>query len=56
MSEILNMPFVVLVVSLALLWLSVQVGALAARKLRPMTEDERQDLDLVISSSLTMLA
>jgi hypothetical protein len=56
LSEILNMPFVVFVVSLLLLWLSVQLGALLARRMRPLTEGERQDLDLVISSSLTMLA
>jgi hypothetical protein len=38
------------------LWLAVQFGAYVARKLRPVKEGERQDLDLVISSSLTLLA
>jgi len=55
-SEIFKMPLLVLVVSVVVLWLSVQAGALIGRKLRALTEDERQDLDLVISSSLTMLA
>ncbi|MBV8630259.1 MAG: hypothetical protein JOZ83_04995 [Silvibacterium sp.] len=50
------MPLLVFAVSLVLLWLSVQGGAFIARRTRPLTEDERKDLDLVISSSLTMLA
>lgn len=50
------MPLVVFAVSLLVLWLSVQFGAFLARRLRLLTEGARQDLDLVISSSLTMLA
>jgi len=50
------MPLVVFVISLIVLWLSVQFGAFLARRMRALTEEERQDLDLVISSSLTMLA
>jgi hypothetical protein len=50
------MPVVVFVISLVVLWLSAQIGAFLARRLRPLTEDERRDLDLVISSSLTLLA
>jgi hypothetical protein len=49
-------PLVVFGISLLILWLSVQFGAFLARKMRPLTEDERQDLDLVISSGLTLLA
>jgi len=56
MSEILNRPFIVLVLSLIVLWLSVQFGAFLAGKLRPLEEDEREDLDLVVGSSLTLLA
>jgi len=44
------------VFSLAVLWLSVQVGARGGTKLRPPREEERDDLGLVISSSLTLLA
>jgi hypothetical protein len=56
LSTIVRYPFVIFAISLLILWLSVQVGARIARGARPLTEDERQDLDLVISSSLTMLA
>ena len=38
------------------MWLAVQLGAWIARRVRPISEEERQDLDLVISSSLTLLA
>ena len=50
------MPVLVFAISLLVLWLSVQAGAFLARRARPLTEDERKDLDLVISSSLTLLA
>jgi hypothetical protein len=55
LSEIRD-PFVVFALSAAILWLSVQFGAFLATKLRPVKEDERSDLDLVISASLTLLA
>src|SRR5438045_897230 len=38
------------------MWLSVQFGALFCKKLRPLQDDERNDLDLVINASLTLLA
>lgn len=56
MSTLQRYPIWVFVASLVGLWLSVQFGAYVARKLRPVNEGERQDLDLVISSSLTLLA
>lgn len=46
----------VFVLSLVVLWLSVWMGVFLARKLRPVKDDERVDLDLVTSASLTMLA
>jgi hypothetical protein len=55
-STVLRYPLVVFAISLVVLWLSVQFGAFLARKTRQLTENERQDLDLVISSSLTLLA
>jgi hypothetical protein len=55
-STILRYPLVIFVISLVVLWLSVQFGAFLARRMRELTEAERQDLDLVISSSLTLLA
>ena len=56
MSIILKYPFMVFVLSLVVLWLSVWMGVFLARKLRPVKDDERVDLDLVTSASLTMLA
>lgn len=56
MSELLNFPLVVLAISLIVLWLSVQIGGFIAVKLRPVKEDERDDLDRIISASLTLLA
>ena len=41
--------------SLLVLWLSVQVGAFI-RKRRPLPEDERDDFALVVNASLTLLA
>ena len=38
------------------LWLSVQIGAFVGRKLRPLQDDDRDDLSLVINASLTLLA
>jgi hypothetical protein len=46
----------VFVSSLIALWLAVQAGATFARKLRPVKDDERDDLDLVVNANLTLLA
>jgi hypothetical protein len=52
----LKLPFSVFAVSLASLWLAVQMGSFIANRFRPIKDDERSDLDLVISASLTLLA
>jgi len=54
--DLFSRPLIVFVFSLVVLWLSVQVGAKFGKKLRPPREEERDDLGLVISSSLTLLA
>lgn len=56
MSQILNEPVLVFVSSLVVMVLSVLVGVFLARKVRPVQDDERDDLGLVISASLTLLA
>jgi hypothetical protein len=56
LSQILRFPYLVFVLSLIVLWLSVQLGGFLAAKLLPVKEDEREDLDLVISASMTLLA
>lgn len=50
----MDSPFLVFMVSLVALWLSAQIGALFHRK-RPLQEDERQDFDLVLAATLTLL-
>lgn len=50
------MPVLVFVLSFIALGISVHLGAFISRKLRPVKEDEREDLGLVTSASLTMLA
>jgi hypothetical protein len=44
------------VLSLVILWLAGQAGAFISRKLRPVKEEERDDLGLVVNASLTLLA
>jgi hypothetical protein len=56
LNTIRNHPFLLFVLSVVVLWLSVQVGAFIGRRRGPLDEDERGDLDLVINASLTLLA
>ena len=56
MSNIINSPFIVFVLSFFVLWLSGRVGA-AFRKRQPdLDEGVRKDLDLVVAATLTLLA
>ena len=55
MRTLLDRTLVFFVLSLLILWLSVQVGAFIRGK-RPLPEDERDDFALVINASLTLLA
>ena len=49
-------PVLVFALSLFGFWLSVLIGAYLLERVRPVKESERQDLDFVVGSSLTMLA
>ena len=55
METLLDHPLAFFVLSLLVLWLSVQVGAFI-RKRRLLPEDERDDFALVVNASLTLLA
>ena len=55
MRTLLGRTLVFFVLSLLILWLSVQVGAFIRGK-RPLPEDERDDFALVINAGLTLLA
>ncbi len=56
LSELLKFPFLVFVFSLLVLGLSVLIGAYLFSRIRPVKEEERDDLGLVVSASLTLLA
>ena len=55
MKTLLDHPLAFFVLSLLVLWLSVQIGAFI-RKRCPLPEDERDDFALVVNASLTLLA
>ena len=55
MKTLLDHPLALFVLSLLVLWLSVQIGAFMRRR-RPLPQDERDDFALVINASLTLLA
>jgi hypothetical protein len=56
LNSIVRFPLAVFAFSIVALWLSVRAGAFLAREVRPVQEAEREELSLVISSSLTLLA
>jgi len=51
----LDSPLLLFVLSLAVLWLFAQVGIIIRTKLRPLEEDERQDFVVVLTASMTLL-
>ena len=55
MNALMNLPRLVFVVSLILLWLSALIGATFAKKFRPLKEDEREDFGVVEAAILTLL-
>ena len=55
MYYLTDYPFVVLVVSLAALWGSAQIGVLLHKKRRPLEESEREDFNVVSAATLTLL-
>jgi hypothetical protein len=55
-TTLFDRPIFLFVFSVLVLWLSVQAGAFVARKMRPLGEEDRADLDLVINGTLTLLA
>lgn len=54
-KTLLDNPVALFVLSFLVLWLSVQIGTFVRKRL-PLSEDERDDLALVINASLTLLA
>jgi hypothetical protein len=56
MIGFLDNPFVVFAVSLVAQWLAACIGDLFHRRVRPVREDEREDLATVQTAILTLLA
>ncbi len=56
MKNPLDYPFLVLVVSLLVLWLSAQIGAFIFRRQRKLDEDVREEFGQIFSGTLTLLA
>jgi hypothetical protein len=56
MNTLIRSPYVVFAVSILAMWLAGRIGA-SLRNKRPKLEDDlRQDLDLVVTATLTLLA
>jgi hypothetical protein len=55
LTTLLDHPLAFFLLSLIILWTSVQIGAFVRRK-RPLPGDEKDDFTLVINASLTLLA
>ena len=51
----MDMPLLLSLVSLVTLWVAAQVGVYVHTKREKMTEDERQDLGVILGAGLTLL-
>jgi len=49
-------PFIVLFIALVVQWAAAYVGEAVGRKIRPIDSKERQDLDTVLTATLTLFA
>ena len=56
MNNLLRSPYVVFAVSFVAMWLAGWIGAIFRKKLAKPDDDMRQDLDLVVTANLTLLA
>jgi hypothetical protein len=55
MSEVMRYPFLVLVLSLVVLWLSVRIGVFFRKKRRNMEEHDSENFGLIVTATLTLL-
>jgi hypothetical protein len=53
--KIMNYPLAVFVLSVVVLWLSALVGTWLRKRRRSMDEEERQDFNVVLAATLTLL-
>jgi hypothetical protein len=55
MKSLISSPFLVLALSFIVMWLAARIGLFFRRKQNNLEEDARQDLDLVVAATLTLL-
>ena len=55
MNGLLDLPAVLFVFIFGGLWLAMGIGALLSRRVRRIPEEEREDYDLILTSTLTLL-
>jgi hypothetical protein len=55
MTRLVDFPLLVFALSLTALWLSAQLGVFARKRMRPLENTERQDFDVVLAATLTLL-
>jgi hypothetical protein len=55
MSYVLRFSYLVLTLSLVMLWLSVRIGIFLRKRRRSLEENEREDFGMVMSATLTLL-
>jgi hypothetical protein len=55
MSSLIKFPFLVFALSFIVMWLAARLGLFFRKKQNNMEEDARQDLDLVVAATLTLL-
>lgn len=55
MTHIVDFPFLVFALSLVTLWLSAQIGAFVRKRSRPREKTGRQDSEVVLAATLTLL-
>lgn len=55
MQTLMDYPRIVFALSLIVLWIAANLGAVVARRFRPLKEEERDNFSIVQASILTML-
>ncbi len=55
MSNLSRSPFLISAISFLVMWCSARIGAYFRKRQRNLGDDARQDLDLIVASTLTLL-
>src|SRR5215813_4532800 len=55
MKSVLDLPLAVFALSMVAMWLSTQIGVSFRKRVFPLKEGEKQDFNLVIPATLTLL-